>query len=92
MIMSRQEDFNTQSDKYVEGRKSFGVNDPYALKEIGEAHYQGAEHGYQYAIEKACQYLYDWNKKQAEKHGSKAVLGIREFTISVSDFRKAMED
>jgi len=47
--MSRQEDFNTQSDKYVEGRKSFGVNDPYTLKEIGEAHYQGAEHGYQYA-------------------------------------------
>ena len=46
--MSRQEDFDTQSDKYVEMRKSFGVNDPYALKEIGEAHYQGAEYGYQY--------------------------------------------
>lgn len=47
--MSRQEDFDTQSNKYVEMRKSFGVNDPYALKEIGEAHYQGAEYGYQYA-------------------------------------------
>jgi len=47
--MNRQEDFNTQSDKYVEMRKSFGVNDPYALNEIGEAHYQGAEYGYQYA-------------------------------------------
>ena len=47
--MSRQEDFDTQSDKYVEMRKSFGVNDPYAIKEIGEAHYQGAEYGYQYA-------------------------------------------
>jgi len=43
-------------------------------------------------IEKSCQYLYDWNKKQVEKHGPKAVLGIREFTISVSCFRKAMED
>jgi hypothetical protein len=42
-------------------------------------------------IEKACQYLYDWNKKQVEKHGSKAVLGIREFTISVSGFRKEVE-
>lgn len=52
----------------------------------------GAEHGYQYAVEKACQYFYDWNKKQVEKHGSKAVLGIREFTISVSDFRKALEE
>ena len=48
--MSRQEDFDTQSDKYVEMRKSFGVNDPYSLKEIGEAHYQGSEHGYQYAV------------------------------------------
>ena len=55
--MSRQEDFHTQSDKYVEMRKSFGVNDPYALKEIGEAYYQGAEHGYQYAFEKACEFI-----------------------------------
>ena len=57
--MSRQEDFDTQSDKYVEMRKSFGVNDPYAIKEIGEAHYQGAEHGYQYAVDKACKWLQD---------------------------------
>jgi len=55
--MSRQEDFDTQSDKYVEMRKSFGVNDPYAIKEIGEAHYQGAEYGYQYAVDKACEWL-----------------------------------
>lgn len=48
-MSKRQEDFDAQSDKYVEMRQSFGVNDPYALKEIGEAHYQGAEHGYQYA-------------------------------------------
>jgi len=46
-------DFDTQSDKYVEMRKSFGVNDPYALKEIGEAHYQGAEYGYQYAVKRS---------------------------------------
>lgn len=46
----------------------------------------------QQLIDKACEYLYDWNKKQVEKHGSKTILSIREFTISVSDFRKAMED
>ena len=55
--MNKQKDFNTQSDKYVDSRKSFGVNDPYALKEIGEAHYQGAEYGYQYAIDKVCDIL-----------------------------------
>ena len=55
--MNKQKDFNTQSDKYVDIRKSYGVNDPYALKEIGEAHYQGAEHGYQYAVDKVCDIL-----------------------------------
>jgi len=55
--MNKEKDFNIQSDKYVEMRKSFGVNDPYALKEIGEAHYQGAEYGYQYAIDKVCDIL-----------------------------------
>ena len=55
--MSRQEDFDTQSNKYVEMRKSFGVNDPYSLKEIGEAHYQGAEYGYAYAVDKVTEYL-----------------------------------
>lgn len=35
-MSKREEDFDTQSDKYVEMRKSFGVNDPYAIKEIGE--------------------------------------------------------
>lgn len=52
----------------------------------------GAEFGYQYAVDKACEWLYDWNKEQVEKHGSRAVLGIREFTIAVSGFRKAMEE
>ena len=80
--MSRQEDFDTQSDKYVEMRKSFGVNDPYALKEIGEAHYQGSEHGYQYAVEKAVEFLKekefgDWIEQEASSF--------------IEDFRKAMK-
>lgn len=56
-MSKREKDFDTQSDKYVEMRKSFGVNDPYALKEIGEAHYQGAEHGYQYAVDMIAKHL-----------------------------------
>jgi len=47
--MSRQEDFDTQSDKYVEMRKSFGVNDPYMITEIDEAFDAGYDKGYQYA-------------------------------------------
>ena len=69
------------------------------LDEVGETQDSDLACGYidgwdaaqRIIIDKACEYLYDWNKKQVEKHGSKAVLGIREFTISVSGFRKAME-
>ena len=42
-------------------------------------------------IEKACEWLYGYNQQQA-KRGAKAVLSIRDFTINVEDFRKAMED
>ena len=82
--MSRQEDFDTQSDKYVEMRKSFGVNDPYALKEIGEAHYQGSEHGYQYAIDKACEWLADRVAHDSIDYPMATVHLI-------DDFRKAMQ-
>lgn len=47
--------------------------------------------GEQPTIEKACQYLYDWNKEQGKRHGSRAVLGISQFTISVSCFREEMK-
>jgi hypothetical protein len=42
-------------------------------------------------INKACEYLYEWNRKQVLKHGSKANISCSEFTISVYDFRKAMK-
>ena len=82
--MNKQKGFNTQSDKYVEMRKSFGVNDPYAIKEIGEAHYQGAEYGYQYAKKKIFKCIED-----------QAIFGWIE-DIEVDKFlekiRKAMEE
>ena len=42
-------------------------------------------------IEKAAQFLYDYNQKQVLKHGARAVLGCSEFTINVGDFRKYMK-
>ena len=88
--MSRQEDFDTQSDKYVEMRKSFGVNDPYALKEIGEAHYQGAEHGYQYAVDKAFDILSQmlYTKRDDEhpaQHYTRSAESMGKF-VSQTDF------
>jgi hypothetical protein len=42
-------------------------------------------------IDKACDLLYEYNKQQAKKHGSRKELGISDFTINVYDFRKALE-
>lgn len=42
-------------------------------------------------IEKAAQFLYDWNKMQAEIYGPKAEMGPKDYTIPVSDFVNYME-
>ena len=42
-------------------------------------------------IEKAEQFLYDYNQKQVLKHGARATLGCGEYTINVDEFRKYME-
>lgn len=39
-------------------------------------------------IERACDFLYDYNQKQVLKHGARATLGRGEYTINVDDFRK----
>lgn len=41
-------------------------------------------------IEKAAQFLYDYNQKQVLKHGARATLGCGEYTINVDEFRKYM--
>ena len=42
-------------------------------------------------IEKATQFLYDYNQKQVLKHGARATLGCGEYTINVDEFRKYMK-
>lgn len=39
--MTREEEYYWWSEKYKDRRKSYGVNDPYALAEIDEAYYEG---------------------------------------------------
>ena len=43
-------------------------------------------------IEKAAEFLYNYNQKQVLKHGARATLGCSEYTINVGDFRKYMKD
>ena len=50
--MSRQEDFKKAADDYVEGEPDG------AQKIVGQVGFEfGAEHGYQYAIDKMAEYL-----------------------------------
>lgn len=52
---------------------------------------EGAKWADETMINKACEFLYEWNREQVLKHGSKANISCSEFTISVYDFRKAMK-
>lgn len=42
-------------------------------------------------IERAVQFLYNYNQKQVLKHGARATLGCGEYTINVDEFRNYME-
>lgn len=42
-------------------------------------------------VDKAAQFLYDYNQKQVLKHGARATLGCGEYTINVDEFRKYMK-
>lgn len=42
-------------------------------------------------IEKAAEFLYNYNQKQVLKHGARATLGCGEYTINVDEFRKYMK-
>ena len=42
-------------------------------------------------IEKASEFLYNYNQKQVLKHGARATLGRGEYTINVEEFKKYMK-
>lgn len=48
--------------------------------------------GYKDAIDKACEWLFEYNKHQAKKFGAKSIMRLSDYTIYVGDFRKAMEE
>ena len=43
--------------EYIRQRQEHGVNDPYMITEIDEAFDAGYDKGYEYAIDKACEWL-----------------------------------
>ena len=43
--------------EYIRQRQEHGVNDPYMITEIDEAFDAGYDKGYQYAVDKACEWL-----------------------------------
>ncbi len=50
---------------------------------------EGSEFGYNFAINKACEWLYEYNRKQADKMFG--TVHTADVTINVAEFRKAME-
>ena len=43
--------------EYIRQRQEHGVNDPYMITEIDEAFDAGYDKGYQYAVDKACEWM-----------------------------------
>ena len=64
-------------------------NDDILQGEVIEAYELGAEYGYQFAIDKACEWLYEYNRKQADKMFG--TVHTADVTINVAQFRKAMK-
>jgi hypothetical protein len=69
---------------------------PYSTDGIYEVETKSLEGTTEYTrtdafIEKAAEFLYNYNQKQVLKHGARATLGCGEYTINVDEFRKYME-
>lgn len=48
--------------------------------------------GAKWMIDKACEWLFEYNKHQARRFGAKSMMRLPDYTINVGDFRKAMEE
>jgi len=82
--MSRKEDFKKAADDYVEGEPDG------AQKIVGQVGFEfGAEYGYQYAIDKACEWLKENIYHRVYECGDRLGYPTADF---LKDFRKAMEE
>ena len=59
---------------------------------LTECFIAGAEWEHKRLVDKACEWLYKYNQNQAIKYGPRASMSCSDYTISVYDFRKAMEE
>lgn len=83
---------NAPEKIYVEIRHPFGNE---FTEMLGFEHRGNCEH-VEYTrtdafIEKAAQFLYDYNQKQILKHGARATRGCGKYTINVYKFKKYMK-
>lgn len=60
--------------------------------DIYDSFVSGTEWQKQRLIDKACEWLFEYNKHQARKFGAKSIMRLPDYTINVGKFRKAMED
>ena len=83
-VMTREELVKQKAQEFV----SSGEYSP----TLTECFIAGAEWENKRIIEKACEWLYKFNQNQAIKYGPRASMSCSDYTISVYDFRKAMEE
>ena len=62
------------------------------LKEMFKGDPDAYEQGYKDAVDKVCELIFEYNKRQAWKFGAKSTMRLSDYTINVGDFRKIMEE
>lgn len=77
------------SDAYEKSRWSHGVIDPVVLDEIGDAFFQGAEYGYQLAVDKAVEWLESVMLNDDIYGVGNNIENLKEL---INDFKKSMND
>ena len=83
--MSRQEDFQEQSERYA---NECGGTTQEKCATMTD-HFAGAEYGYQYAIDNACEWLKENIYHRVYECGDRLGFPTADF---IKDFRKAMEE
>ena len=95
--MTRQDELNEAWCKYMNKCSieimqalAFALRwaDAHPVVKVGGA-LKNYERGYEDAIDKACEWLYEYNRKQVDKMFGE--IHTTDVTINVAEFRKAME-